>query len=866
MATYDLAYPGAAIDAILNTAYFLQEAGYIFQGSASEYSGTPSKRVWLIAPAGFTGYGISSPVPQGSIGICLYNGNSWVGKIINVATIDSTPTQNSGNAVSSGGAYAAINQLSASVTEALENLTFTDTTPSAFQDEYINMKVSTTEGGVERILTYLTILAATTSKAGLLSAADKVKIDSFLTNLRSLTFADTTASADQGTKITETLKATIGGVQEVIDSITLLAATSSKAGLLSAADKAKLDALWSSGYQFAGIATPSTTPLSTTSKIFYIATEAGTYFNAVTITQGINILSWDGTAWNAVQVVGIDDEPTAGSNNLIISNPVWHDVMGEKYVTGQLPLVIEQGGLTVDGGIPYNDKRVIRTNFIDIRDVTNITLINPEQLQCRLFEYDAAKAFIRSYIPDNSVSIQEGVAYIRIRMNYGSEEITPSSAGGFAIVSSMSYFSEKMDSLTKYDSEIEKKIGILNIGDWEQGGLYAGSGLPYNTTMAIRTDFIQASGIINICNPNGESWKIYQYDENKEFVRGRAAKTDAYYQYELGDEIEYIRLQLNDDEGIVPSRAEGFYITDSTSYYTHMLAQLQEEINTKEEGKSISILFVGNSLTQDGIAYLPYMLKTYYPEISFKFYMWYNGGYTLAQQYEKFINDNTASIFSVAENVASWTNFNSSKTMQQILSTYTFDIVCMQEYFNYKSSYTDADLADWNNCRDYIRSHYTGGNGIEFISLFHAPLRASYESIEAMTEHGNALILQKTISQDMIPIGMAVYNAMSTSLDSLGDQGHLSPDGTHTQEGLPCLLQTFTALCWLFDKLSVNKSIYGSPMRMTTEIYQSINVPGPNLGTGVITGTDAENILAQEVAIKSYKEGKSFVAANIYKE
>ena len=39
--------------------------------------------------------------------------------------------------------------------------------------------------------------------------------------------------------------------------------------------------------------------------------------------------------------------------------------------------------------------------------------------------------------------------------------------------------------------------------------------------------------------------------------------------------------------------------------------------------KQISILFVGNSLTQDGIAYLPYMLKTYYPEVDFKIYMWY---------------------------------------------------------------------------------------------------------------------------------------------------------------------------------------------------------------------------------------------------
>lgn len=243
MATYDLKYPGAAIDAILDTAYDLQNAGYIFRGLASEYSNTPTERSWVLAGEGETGHGFTSPIPKGYIGVCVFNGTSWTGKLLKCVSIDSTPTSGSTNSVSSGGAYTSISQLADTVNEALDNLTFTDTTPSAFQDEYINMKVSTTEGGVERILTYLTILAATTSKAGLLSAADKVKIDSFLTNLRSLTFADTTASADQATQITETLKATIGGVQEVIDSITLLAATSSKAGLLSASDKAYIDAL-----------------------------------------------------------------------------------------------------------------------------------------------------------------------------------------------------------------------------------------------------------------------------------------------------------------------------------------------------------------------------------------------------------------------------------------------------------------------------------------------------------------------------------------------------------------------------------------------------------------------------------------------
>ena len=54
MATYDLKYPGAAIDAILDTAYDLQNAGYIFRGLASEYSNTPTERSWVLAGEGET--------------------------------------------------------------------------------------------------------------------------------------------------------------------------------------------------------------------------------------------------------------------------------------------------------------------------------------------------------------------------------------------------------------------------------------------------------------------------------------------------------------------------------------------------------------------------------------------------------------------------------------------------------------------------------------------------------------------------------------------------------------------------------------------------------------------------------------------
>lgn len=285
-----------------------------------------------------------------------------------------------------------------------------------------------------------------------------------------------------------------------------------------------------------------------------------------------------------------------------------------------------------------------------------------------------------------------------------------------------------------------------------------------------------------------------------------------------------------------------------------------------EAKRSVSILFVGNSLTQDGIAYLPYMLKNYYPEVDFKIYMWYIGGKTLADHYSNFTSSGKAEIFSVAENSESWTNYSNSKTMASVLSTYKFDVVCMQEYFNYKSSYENCE--DWNNCRDYILKNYKGGNALKFISLFHAPLRKDgYDVHEVFkrTENGNALILQTTVSEDIIPMGIAVYRALDTELNTLGDKGQLSNDGTHTQEGLPYLLQTYVTMCWLFDRYDINKSIYGHPLRITKDIYNKISVPGANLGKGVVTGTDAQYLLAQEIAIQAYKEGQRLLTNNLHR-
>lgn len=61
------------------------------------------------------------------------------------------------------------------------------------------------------------------------------------------------------------------------------------------------------GYVYAGIATPSVTPVS--GKVFYLARQAGQYtnFGGLTVTEGINILKRNGSAWSQEQLMSMAD-------------------------------------------------------------------------------------------------------------------------------------------------------------------------------------------------------------------------------------------------------------------------------------------------------------------------------------------------------------------------------------------------------------------------------------------------------------------------------------------------------------------------------------------------------------------------------
>ena len=248
---------------------------------------------------------------------------------------------------------------------------------------------------------------------------------------------------------------------------------------------------------------------------------------------------------------------------------------------------------------------------------------------------------------------------------------------------------------------------------------------------------------------------------------------------------------------------------------------------------NIKVLFFGNSLTQDAVSCLPLF-----------------NGYILVPT----ANCGIFSVFSSTDNA--WTNYSNSKNINWVIANCDFDLLVLQEYGN--AGQSDATIIDaFNNITEWFANNYS--KAIKVASMMDAPARSDVSGVTTRIIHYNEVFYKNCVSQGIIPAGYSMSLACGDStLNQLGDQGNLSPDGVHAQEGLPCLLQAYVIAMWLFDQYGIGRSIWGSKTRITQAVYTALNVPGPNLGTGVITGTEAENILAQRYAIQAYKNGRIF--------
>lgn len=282
----------------------------------------------------------------------------------------------------------------------------------------------------------------------------------------------------------------------------------------------------------------------------------------------------------------------------------------------------------------------------------------------------------------------------------------------------------------------------------------------------------------------------------------------------------------------------------------------------KKFKKTVKILCIGNSYAFDAMSYVPFILGTVNKDVDVIIGIAKYSSCTLQQHYNFAVN-NTATYtyckYNKSESNA-WigTDNTNDKTLLFCLQDEEWDIVTFQQQSSNARDYSTYqpylnELIDWvqANVNKAVNlswlltpaypTGYSGLNGDTSNEMFDKIVNASQN------------VLDETLITDIIPIGTAVQNARKTNLDSLGDFGHLSYDGLHLQEGVPCLLEAYIVIEYILDKCGCEYNLFFGDKTLPTEEWLSDkNIPGKH---GLSVGATSENVrIAQQCSIWAIKK------------
>ena len=286
-----------------------------------------------------------------------------------------------------------------------------------------------------------------------------------------------------------------------------------------------------------------------------------------------------------------------------------------------------------------------------------------------------------------------------------------------------------------------------------------------------------------------------------------------------------------------------------------------KNFNSKElkASKKIKILSIGNSFSYDAFSYLPPLLEDMI-DADVTFGILYTASSSLADQYNNLYNNTAYTDYSLYKTVnGAWENNPISSLPNTVLASEDWDIIVLQQVSTLSNDYTTYQPYIYNII-DILASK-TNNAKIGWLltpSRVVADMDEFYEGIvECVTN-----LLDDTIIDFVLPCGTAVHNARHTTLDYLGDGGHLTYDQAHLQEGLPCLIESYSAALKLCEVLGYGSiGILGNQIRPNASWAIQKNILNKQ---GLPVGLNDSNVLlGAKCAIWSIKKPYE-ITLNIY--
>lgn len=270
---------------------------------------------------------------------------------------------------------------------------------------------------------------------------------------------------------------------------------------------------------------------------------------------------------------------------------------------------------------------------------------------------------------------------------------------------------------------------------------------------------------------------------------------------------------------------------------------------------SFNVLAIGNSLSNDALGYTPFLLREVCPDKDINLNILYRGATTLRKHWElieKGLNEHVLERCSISDEC--WQKEDSVMGVD-IIKSQQWDLVVLQQGSTTAHSYDDT--------QPFVRlfANYIHTLSPETpIAYMFCQSRVAYSTESALygkktdeVWNMQAKLAYRLLEEHeidyVIPCGTAIQNARQTRLDSLGKGGHLTYDGTHLQEGLPCMVDAYTSTQSILNILSINAIIKNSTLRVSDAWGSKTKIPGRN--GSCITGTDVDYALSLQCALKA---------------
>ena len=247
--------------------------------------------------------------------------------------------------------------------------------------------------------------------------------------------------------------------------------------------------------------------------------------------------------------------------------------------------------------------------------------------------------------------------------------------------------------------------------------------------------------------------------------------------------------------------------------------------------RELRVLSIGNSFSTDAFGYLPWIIRSMAPDVDVTMGILCGSGTGLQWDWDRGVTaGNPFRHYFKTTNFEHWEEPypEYSAGIRYAVRSEPWDFIILQQVsaesrdYSLYQPYLD-NLIEWidenakNPDKKYIwmlTPAYADG----YHRLPDGSSLNMFNDVAACAQH----VIDETPIDIIMPCGTGIQNARASILDAMGEYGHMSKDGMHLQEGLPCLIETWIAAMTILDQMGIEYDLWSEDLEISNTWLREI--------------------------------------------